>query len=372
MAHLQDRWKQEPHRQGLGNRWRVRWRTPSGATRSRSFERRADALAFKAEVERDLNLGAYRDPSRGKQTVGANAEVWFASHEIRLKPSTAVGYRHVLDKHVLSRWGDVPLSAVTFADADEWVASLARSGLSAQKVRHAYGLLSQVLDYAVKDRRLAVNPVKGVALPRLPMKRRRRYLDHTEVAGLANAAGPHRATVLLLAYTGLRWGEAVALDVADVDPQRQRIHVERALVSIRGRLELTTPKDGEYRSVPVPSIVLDALDLERDDSSVLLPAPQGGRWHSTSWRRVVWARATRAVGQEQLRTHDLRHTAASLAVSAGANVLAVARMLGHANPNVTLNVYADLFDSDLDDVARRLDDEARRAVSPTRVVSIVR
>lgn len=285
MAHLQDRWKQDETRAGLGKRWRVRWRNPSGATRSRSFDRRADALAFKAEVERDLNVGAYRDPTRGRVTVAEVCGVWFSAHEMRLKPSTAVGYRHVLDKHVLARWGTTPLTQVTFADADEWVAELTRSGLSAQKVRHAYGLLSQVLDYAVNDRRLAVNPIKGVALPRLPLKRRRRYLGHAEVQALARAAGPHGGMVLLLAYTGLRWGEAVALDVGDVDEARRRIHVERALVSVRGRLEVTTPKDGEYRSVPVPSVVLDALDLERPADAVLVHAPQGGRWHSTSWRR---------------------------------------------------------------------------------------
>jgi integrase len=67
---------------------------------------------------------------------------------------------------------------------------------------------------------------------------------------------------------------------------------------------------------------------------------------------------TRAVERAEVQTitpHDLRHTCASLAVSSGANVLAVSRMLGHKDPRVTLRIYADLFDSDLDAVAVNLD-----------------
>lgn len=66
-------------------------------------------------------------------------------------------------------------------------------------------------------------------------------------------------------------------------------------------------------------------------------------------------RAVRSAGVQTITPHDLRHTCASLAVSAGANVLALARMLGHKDPSVTLRVYADLFDSDLDKVAAALD-----------------
>ena len=58
---------------------------------------------------------------------------------------------------------------------------------------------------------------------------------------------------------------------------------------------------------------------------------------------------------QTITPHDLRHTCASLAVSSGANVLAVSRMLGHKDPSVTLRIYADLFDSDLDAVAVNLD-----------------
>jgi len=83
-------------------------------------------------------------------------------------------------------------------------------------------------------------------------------------------------------------------------------------------------------------------------------------------RRDWFDAAATSAGLEGLTPHELRHTAASLAVSAGANVLAVQRMLGHSKPSVTLDVYSDLFDSDLDDLSTRMD-EVR---SETRKVRI--
>jgi integrase len=74
-------------------------------------------------------------------------------------------------------------------------------------------------------------------------------------------------------------------------------------------------------------------------------------YDSTGW----FNRAVERAKVQTITPHDLRHTCASLAVSSGANVLAVSRMLGHKDPSVTLRVYADLFDSDLDAVAVNLD-----------------
>lgn len=119
------------------------------------------------------------------------------------------------------------------------------------------------------------------------------------------------------------------------------------------------------RSVPVPAFVLDELgkqcegrgrdDLVFGDGTKYLPRPNtDGGWFSGAVKRS---------GVQAITPHDLRHTCASLAISAGVNVLALARMLGHKDPAVTLRVYADLFDSDLDRAAVTMDD----AYSPTSV-----
>ena len=96
---------------------------------------------------------------------------------------------------------------------------------------------------------------------------------------------------------------------------------------------------------------------------MVFTTPAGAPLRNTNFRRRHWDRAVRACGLDGLTPHDLRHTAASLAVAAGANVKAVQRMLGHASAAMTLDVYAGLFGDDLDTVADLLDEAAKRAAA---------
>jgi integrase len=172
--------------------------------------------------------------------------------------------------------------------------------------------------------------------------------------------------VLVLAFCGLRWGEAIALRVSGIDFARRRIMVSANAVQLGSDHHLGPTKDRRSRSVPVPAFVLEDLarvsaDKGRDDlvfpasDGDYLPRPHsGGGWFAAALRRADLPTIT---------VHDLRHTCASLAVSAGVNVLALQRMLGHGSAKVTLDVYADLFDADLDHVATHL----HSAYSPEKV-----
>lgn len=163
--------------------------------------------------------------------------------------------------------------------------------------------------------------------------------------------------VRLLGYTGLRIGEALALTPAALDLDRRIMRIERAVSEVSGRQVFGTPKNGRTRVVPIP-------DFLRRDLRVLTRATRGGddflfaTKHGTPLRasnlRLHFDMAALAVGQAGLHIHDLRHTAATLAVSAGANVKSVQRMLGHSSASLTLDVYADLFEPDLGDVAGAL------------------
>lgn len=361
MAYIEDRWSKDPARQGKGARWRVRYRDPQRHWRSEAFTRRSEAERFLHKLANDLNDGTYANPDRGRITVAQVAETWFRSHAPTLKVSTATSYRGVLDLLVLPRWKQVTIAEVTFADTAAWMGDLISAGVSAQRARHAYGILAQMLDYAVADRRLIANPIRGMKLPPLPIRQRHRYLTHSELLQVAMASGNARPLIMVLGYTGLRWSEAVGLRTRDVDFDRGRFQIDRSMVEVAGKLHVTTPKTHERRSVPVPSLVMDTLNpLGPED---LLFTTELGQPHlGSNFRRKAWMPALERAEVEPLRIHDLRHTAASLAVSAGASVLAIARMLGHADPSVTLRVYADLFDTDLDQVAIRLDAAARETV----------
>jgi integrase len=211
---------------------------------------------------------------------------------------------------------------------------------------------------------------------------RRRYLTHAQVHRLAEKACrprsgtrlPHREreviasyrlVVLVLGYCGLRWGELAALKVRRVDLVRRRIESAESVVEVDAVLVWGVPKGYERRSVPIPAFLADELcahlaDREPDDlASTGLRG--GGVLRNRIFRRAGFDRAATAAGLGGLVPHELRHTAASLAVSSCADVKAVQRMLGHASAALTLDTYTDLFDHDLDAVAERLDLAARAA-----------
>lgn len=194
-------------------------------------------------------------------------------------------------------------------------------------------------------------------LPRKTAKRRV-YLTAEDVGRLAGESDDHRVLVLVLAYCGVRWGEAIALRVRDIEFLRRRLNVHDNAVQIGVRHELGRTKSRTQRSVPVPAFVLDELSVQCQGKALddLVFAGRDGSYLPRPKSTNGWfTRAVKAAGVQAITPHDLRHTCASIAISAGVNVLALSRMLGHTSAKITLDTYADLFDTDLDAVAAALD-----------------
>ena len=164
--------------------------------------------------------------------------------------------------------------------------------------------------------------------------------------------------VLVLGYCGLRWSELAVLRVRHIDLMRRRLIIEAAATEINGgRIVWGTPKSHERRSVPIPRSLVDEFVVRlagKDRNDLAFTSPTETVLRNRNARGLWFDKAATAVGLAGLTPHELRDTAASLAVSAGANVKAVQRMLGHASAAMTLDVYADLFDSDLDSVAQKV------------------
>jgi integrase len=188
---------------------------------------------------------------------------------------------------------------------------------------------------------------------------RQRFLTHDEVAKLAaECPEPYDVLVTFLAYTGLRFGEIAALRVQDVDLGRRRVHVGANLVELRGgELVRGTPKTHRARSVPFPRFLagqLAALVEGRPWDAPVFTTASGSLLRNSNFRHHVFDKAVQAAGLAPLTPHDLRDPAASLAIASGASVKAVQRMLGHTSAAMTLDVYAGLFDDELDGVADRM------------------
>jgi integrase len=341
-----------------GRRWRVRYRTPDGCqTDKRGFPTRREAQAYASTIEVRKAAGDFVCASAGRITIGELAHAWLRKKQQSTAPSHYRTLESAWRTHVQPSWATRHIADATTLEIEAWITRMVGQGCGVTTVRRAHTVLSGIFADAVKARRLVSNP--AVAVDNLPrrMQRRHVYLTATDVHQLAASTGQHSVLVLVLAFCGLRWGEAIALRVSDVDFLRRRILVSANAVQLGSAHHVGPTKDRRARSVPVPEFVIEDLSRRclgkaRDD--LIFPAPSGGylpRPHSgDGWFAVALQRARLPA----ITVHDLRHTCASLAVSAGVNVLALQRMLGHHSAKLTLDVYADLFDSDLDDVASSL------------------
>ena len=294
----------------------------------------------------------------------------------RLARKAAASRRSVWNSRVEPQWGNVLIAEVRSSAIRGWVAAMVAEGAGVPIIENAFGVLRQVLGEAVEDNRLARNPCDGVKLP----KRKhadRGYLSHEQVAALASQVERNPEVVRFLAYTGLRWGEMAALRVQDFDMLRRRVNVSRS-VTESGGLQWSTPKSWERRSVPFPTAFaeeLAALMTGKGRDDLVFTDQRGGVLRNSNWRARVFRPAVARCRDTDdtfptITPHDLRHTAASLAGSVRANVKAVQRMLGHAKASMTLDIYADLFDEDLDEVADRLNAAIRVTADALRTAEV--
>ncbi len=352
---------------GGETRYRVRYRTPDRRqTDKRGFRTKRDAEAFANAVEVKKLTGEFISETAGRITVAELAPDWLTRKEYSTAPSNYRMIESAWRVHVSPQWGHWHVAKVTVPDIESWVAQMLSEGKGATTVLRAHGVLSGILQNAVKAKRLAVNPARGIeGLPR-KTARRHIYLTADDVHRLAAESGTHRALVLVLAFCGVRWGEAIALRVRDVEFPKRRLIVANNAVQLGVDHAEGQTKGRNIRSVPVPSFVLDELSplcADKSPDDLVFPGPDGKYLPRPKSKRGWFSGAVARAKVQKITPHDLRHTTASLAISADVNVLALQRMLGHKSAKVTLDVYADLFDTDLDAVAATL----HKSYSPANV-----
>lgn len=345
-------------RQLPSGKWQASYYDPHGTRRFKTFLRKTDAATWRRDQLVARDRGDWYDPTASRVHVSEIAAAHLAAAKHRVSASTYARYDGIMRVYITPKWGAARVGAVTPSAVKAWAVELSNDGLSPATVRKTLRLLSGIMKDAVTDGRIARNPCDGVQLPKA-REREIVVLTAAEVEALASAAGEQRLPVLLLAYTGLRYGEFAALTVRRVEFLRRRIHVAVSASSVNGRPTLGPPKSGKDRRVPVPAFLLDELAQHcegKGPDDLLFPRPyDGGFLPNSAFRRTGFDEAAKAIGRPGLTPHALRHTAASLAIQSGANIKAVQRMLGHADASITLNRYGHLYEDDLDRVAERMD-----------------
>lgn len=319
---------------------------------------KADARAWLATVHADVVRKAWRAPEEGRRTLGAYAADYVARSDLR--ESTRGLYASLWRHHLALTWETVAVADVTPQRVRQWYERATRT-TRPTALAQAYRLLRSLLSVAVEDNVIAANPCRlrsaGTPKPARPS----RALTVTEVQALA-AAVPDRygALVLVLAFGGLRFGEATALRRCDVSPDGASVTVERSARHVGGRWLIGPPKtDAGIRTVFLPAFVAAALEahlgehVPKDDNSLVF-GTASGNFLARSNFGATFRRAVQACGLPPVRVHELRHTGATLAAATGASTAELMHRLGHASPAAALVYQHDVADRDAE-IARALD-----------------
>ncbi len=355
-------------------RYQARYRDPETyerVTAPETFATRADADAWLALKRADLERGEALDDRAGRRPLDEWADAFVETRRHALRPSTVTDYEGLLRRYVRPRFGTTPVGRIRSSDVDRWVASLS-ADLAPATVRRAHRVLSLVLDMAVRDRAIAANPcaTRSAPLPR-SAPTSRPVLSPADLEAFAShmRRPEHRALVRLLAYGGLRIGEALGLRRSDLDVRAGTLTVRRTAAEVSGRVHVGPTKTYETRTIPLPAPVLAELrDLVASRPIPLRTDPYliSGTTEPTRYRNLMrdawyparsrWsaARATADLEPIPVRPHDLRATCASLLIDAGASPKDVQAHLGHADVTTTLRLYARVRPGRADDLAARL------------------
>lgn len=380
---------------GRGMRWQVCWRADDRQHRE-SLPTREAAEARAAELNDDIRSGRYVDPRGGNRTLDEVFPLWLADHT-GVRPATIDNYIRHYNGMVRPRFGSTRIGDIDERAVKAWVADL-DSGAIRTKYGEPYTkgaiktgvrrLLGSMLRYAVRRRWIMADPTAGVRLPRAPMQRVDAFTP-AEARAIADAAGTlrtptgrpcgrpmDRLIVLLLASTGMRPGEMAALDVRDVDLAHGTINVDKTMTKAEAghyryvQGDTKTPKG--RRRLPIPPFLRDGLEelvAGRDGGEPLFTSPRGERLLYAQWSKRVFRPAMAAAGIDPdgraLTLYSLRHTFASVAIAAGADVKTLQELMGHEDATVTLNTYAAAFADRRVEVAGAVSDAFDDALGQT-------
>lgn len=366
-------------------RWQVDWLADDpvkGKVRRRKrFSTKVEAEDFQASTRQAIRSGSWVDPKLAdKMTVGKLALEWLdrvktvgANGRRPVTPKTYDNYFRLYENYIEPRWGITRVSNVDYDAASEWITSLKgmdgkpAGARTRELVSKVFG---RIMGYAVRKRLLLANPAKDPTgradyIPDARPVKRHTYLTMRQLAAISHEAGDGALMVMLAGTCGLRWGEVTALTVGNVRlGDKPMLAVTHAYSEVSGKLILGPTKGGEDRQVPIPRLIADRLRevVEGAPSTArVFQSPRGTVLRNGNFTKNVYKPAIKraAAGDTDFPSptfHDLRHTAVSLAISAGANVKVVQRIAGHASATLTLDTYAGLFDDDLHDSASRLND----------------
>ena len=340
------------------------YRVTLDVSKVRSLDRQEWAAAVKRARQNVTLTGSREDAERtlhAMQVEADNAQptagwtlsqwldFWLDNYVVELRGGTQKDYRLQVKNHVRPALGSVRLVDLQPHDIQRFQNRLAASGLGASSVHKIRQVLNGALRQAVNNGLLPKSPVQGVKTPKREQGKVAAPSVERVQQLLADAADHKFFPVLrLMAFTGLRVGEALGLEWGHVDLVGRMVHVKQTVVTNNGATTLGPPKSAKgTRAVPLDDATADVLtahrgeqDAERErmgggfrDQGLVFPNAHGGPQHTTRILKTIHRYAP------ELHTHQLRHFFATQLMEAGVALPRVSLLLGHHSVTVTAGFY---------------------------------
>ena len=283
----------------------------------------------------------------------------YIEHLTGVTTGTKTTYKRYLKNH-FAEIGLKPLSSIDANTVSKWLNALADKGLSGKSIANLHAFLSGALETAVRDDLIPKNASKGLRLPKThSVAQEMVFLTQGEFYDLLPLIDEfYHPLVLTLVGTGMRFGEATALTVADVNFTTNSIRINKAWKMTGGtKRELGVPKTKRSnRTVAFPNQVAEALkpSCEGRRRDALIFTNRHGKVLAHNVFHPVWFKASGAFAETSgihPRIHDLRHTFASWAISSGVPLPVIQRQLGHESITTTVDRYGHLMRSDFEALA---------------------
>lgn len=302
-------------------------------------------VVFRAKTEREVmqKIAAYQRREESGVTFAEAAAEWWEYKEPRLSPNTVSGYR-VAMRRAVERFGDMPVKDITATQLRGWLDWLARRGYARKTVGNHLIVAAAVFAWACENHNAPANPAALVHIPDGLAKSRRTMPTQAEIDAIkARARTPDGRPFYFLMYTGLRLGEALALQWQDIDAAAGVIHVRRSLYwAGKNQGAFKEPKtEAGKRDVIYLDRLRDVMEPHRGapESFVL-----GGEKPMTNKQYRWLLRRFRKEAGVTCTPHQLRHAFATLCFEAGIPEKTAQGLLGHAQLATTMDIYAELRD----------------------------
>jgi integrase len=356
-------------RRRSSGRWQARYPGPDGLMRNapHTFASKRDAEQWLTVTEAAMLRGDWTDPLLGKITLQEYGARWIKERKLSIR--TREEHERTFRLHIVPFLGAKPVGEMSTELVRWWRAALLSEGRTEIRVAKAYKLLRSIMYTAVDDGRAKRNPcrIKGADQEHSP---ERPIATVVEVFALADVMTPRfRVFVLAAAFTGLRWGELIALRRRDIDLDKPAVRVPRKLAQLNSGaiVEGPTKSAAGVRTVALPDLILADLRSHLDEhvqagpDALVFVGEKGAVLKRGNWRRSVkWAESVKKAGlPEGFRFHDLRHTGNHLAAAAGASTRELMHRMGHGSTRAALIYQHATSDRDLE-IAKEL---SRRATA---------